>query len=289
MQFFLKQLISIFILAYIVGGCKPPYAPGNSIVSSLPKNSGKSWSLSFETVTDKADSREFKLAKVNLDSDKTQLKIYQFINPQKPVANVNQVAKSESLEAAVNASFFDIKRGQFLALGPTVVEGKEIDSYLDPQIEEEKYGVFYCMVGNECYISTLGSYKNLFGSKSKLPYLAVSGMSWSLKEGKVHPQSHGIKTNRTVIGLSHDRKILYLIQGWGSYLDIANAALAAGAYLAFNFDGGGSSQLVFRNQKFPMFNARATQDSQDFGDTTAVDFYANQRPVPVIFGVKELP
>ena len=50
------------------------------------------------------------------------------------MANVNQVAKSERLDAAVNASFFDIKQGQVLALGPTVVEGKEINSYLDPVI-----------------------------------------------------------------------------------------------------------------------------------------------------------
>jgi exopolysaccharide biosynthesis protein len=202
--------------------------------------------------------------------------------------NVNQVAKSEGLEAAVNASFFDVKQGQVLALGPTVVEGKEIGSYLDPEISEEKYGVFYCMAGNNCHISTLQNYKSLFGSKLKLPNLAVSGMSWSIKEGTVHPQSHGIKTRLTVIGLSRDRKVLYLIQGWGSYLDIANAALRAGAYNAFNFDGGGSSQLVFRNQKFPMFREQTPVEKQEFGPTTSDEFYAHERPVAVIFGVKEL-
>jgi len=144
------------------------------------------------------------------------------------------------------------------------------------------------MVGNNCHISTLQNYKNLFGSKLKLPYLAVSGMSWSINEGMVHPQGHGITTGRTVIGLSRDRKILYLIQGLGSYLDIANAALRAGAYNAFNFDGGGSSQLVFRNQKFPVFRQQTLEEDKEFGPTTSEEFFALQRPVPVIFGVKEL-
>ena len=95
------------------------------------------------------------------------------------------------------------------------------------------------MIGNNCHISTLQNHKNLFGSKLQLPYLAVSGMSWSIKEGTVHPKGHGTIASLTVIGLSRVRKILYLIQGRGSYLDIANAALRAGAYNAFNFDGGG--------------------------------------------------
>jgi exopolysaccharide biosynthesis protein len=202
------------------------------------------------------------------------------------MTNVNQLAKSEGLAVAVNASFFEMRSGLFSPMGPTVVDGKELPSYLDSEIEKEKYGVFYCSVNNECNISTLFEYSDLFSNHGKHPNLVVSGMSWSIKSGVVHPKGSGIQTNRTVIGLSKDQKTLYLVHGFGSYLAIANAIQKAGAYNAFNFDGGGSSQLVFRDQKYPEFPKSIDPDLKGI---TPEDFFENQRPVPIILGVSELP
>jgi hypothetical protein len=241
--------------------------------------------LTFETILEQHD-REFNVVKVDLRSKKVKLQLYQFLNPKQGITNVYQLAKSEGLAVAVNASFFEVRGGLFLPMGPTVVDGKELPSYLDSEIEKEKYGVFYCTIKGECNISTLFEYNDLFSSQGKLPNLVASGMSWSIKSGVVHPKGSGIQTGRTVIGLSKDRKTLYLVQGFGTYLSIANATQKAGAYNAFNFDGGGSSQLVFRDQRFPEFPKKYSNDLENM---TPNSFFESQRQIPIILGVSELP
>lgn len=244
--------------------------------------------ITLEQVKVADGKREFQVVKVDLKSSKVQLQMIQSFEPKRPWLNVSDLAKSGSLVAAVNASFFGIgKAGTMQPMGPTVQEGRSLSSYLDPDIKADKYGVFYCFKSNDCDITTLEDFSTRFSENGKPPVLAVSGMSWSLKRGEIHPQGQGITTGRTVIGLSQDRSLLYLIRGFGSYLDIADAAKQVGAYQAFNFDGGGSSQLLYRTQIFPEFSGQSPEFAE-VGIKSAENFDSKLRRVPVILGVKYL-
>jgi hypothetical protein len=85
------------------------------------------------------------------------------------------------------------------------------------------------------------------------PYNAVSGMDWVLKDGTAVP-SKGPRHPRTAVGLSQDRKTLYLlvIDGRQGHSDGASVEETGqwlqrlGAWEGITLDGGGSSTLVIR-------------------------------------------
>jgi exopolysaccharide biosynthesis protein len=253
--------------------------------ASGPMASGTDSPFKFQRKEDASTSRTFNVITVDLTNPNIEVELYQTLTPKKTWVNMNGMKKQKTFTVAVNASFFGVDQGEWRPMGPTVEGNQVLSSYLDPQIESDKYGVFYCLTANDCFVSPLDRFTATLGTSGNKPRLAVTGMSWSIKNGEVHPKGYGIPTRRTVIGLSQDRKTLIMVQGMASYLEVANAALSAGAYNAFNFDGGGSSQMLYRDQIFPEFPKNGpTEDYR----TEEEWFEMALRPVPVFLGVKEL-
>ena len=82
MGYFYQQLLISLIVVSIVWGCKPTSVSDHSAVSIFPKNGPTTSSLSFEILKNEGGGREFKIVKVNLDSNKTELKVYQCVSPR---------------------------------------------------------------------------------------------------------------------------------------------------------------------------------------------------------------
>lgn len=102
---------------------------------------------------------------------------------------------------------------------------------------------------------------------------AVGGGTVLVKNGKVASFTHNISGNnpRSAAGISKDGKKLYLVTVEGreqntpgmSQTALANLLISLGAYSAINFDGGGSTEMVTRNDSG---NIEITNTPSDGGE-----------------------
>lgn len=97
--------------------------------------------------------------------------------------------------------------------------------------------------------------KTAYGSLKSSIKEAVGGRKRLLSNGSVNGDNNSEYDPRTSVGVSQDRKKVYLLVmdgrdgSWSygaTYYDVAKILLAAGAYNAINLDGGGSTTFVQR-------------------------------------------
>lgn len=120
---------------------------------------------------------------------------------------------------------------------------------------------------------------------------AVSGNAMVLKAGRiVSSDAAGVRHPRSVVGLSEDRKTMWLVavdgrqDGWSrgaSMMELGELMRELGAYDAINFDGGGSTALVVKDLGTGTF-AVANRPSEVSTEGYPVN---QERPVADVIGV----
>jgi exopolysaccharide biosynthesis protein len=165
-----------------------------------------------------------------------------------------QFAEKNHLQLAINAGFFDpccsVDPVEEKIVSLSISEGRVISPlWLTGQYNE----ALLITQDNQATIETVTPQTDL----SKI-YTAVSGSAVIVKDGVNHGDENDLNkaaygNPRTVVGLSRDRRYLYLVvidgrkPGYSfgtTNTESAAILLALGAYNALNLDGGGSTTLV---------------------------------------------
>lgn len=167
-------------------------------------------------------------------------------------------AAATGADIAINANYFDIHTRKHSVCGLTVSEGRVWRSTYDDARLECDDSIGFGPGGRAEVFDSRGA---LFGPVPA-PWMSVvvTGSPRLLRDGQVveytHPR-HALQRNpRTALGLSADRRTLYIMVVNGregralgmTGPEMARALLGLGAHDAINLDGGGSSALFIRRE-----------------------------------------
>ncbi len=189
---------------------------------------------------------------------------------------VSEFAKKYHTNVAINANFF---WKDLTPIGLVVTNGKKWSKYGDTRART----LFTCDKQNRCNIENKGTVTPLNAKWQ----LVISGWHWfNMKTGKFEcANSDKIgcvqsifkdKHPRTVVGLSADRKILFLVVVEGRQLSYEGMTLdelgqlvkSQGIAYATNLDGGGSSVMNIdgkRLNKLPFLQGKERSVSNHLG------------------------
>lgn len=155
------------------------------------------------------------------------------------------------LNVAVNANFYSPFNAETrVSRGPSNVIGLAVSDGVLVSTADSRYPSFTVSFGGVPEIRELGPEDSIEGI-----HTAVAGNRIVLREGKVVEQSDKAIHPRTAVGISRDRRYVYLMTIDGrqptfsigaSYEDVGRWMLEFGAWEALNLDGGGSTSMVTR-------------------------------------------
>ncbi len=228
-------------LAALLSGC--------SHTTPAPSSTASDWTPIEPGLMHRHAAPGVQVLRLDLQADGLRLALS---GPKEAGLTIDTRPSAIAALVAFNGSFFD---REFRVRGLTVSEGQAWPAPMNPLDSP----VLACDKTQACEV-------HLEPPSSLAPgtHTAVAGTPWLVREGQPRSEEDDARCPsfcakphpRTALGLSADRRYLYVLLAEGRRPGVPGLSLAgtaallqdSGAYRAFNLDGGGSSALLIRGQ-----------------------------------------
>lgn len=189
---------------------------------------------------------------VDLSSPKVLLHVS---NQEEGATTPKKFAKKTGALVAINGDFFDPNSG-YVPFGLSLSKGTK---WKNTQVMKDWF-ILACGEGNACIIRAFNKndvidplWKNVVGGRDQI---VRDGKAWGLGEDNSCPHLCPMPAPRTSVGLTADKKFLILgtAEGYGELAgglrvsEMADWMMKMGAANAIHLDGGGSTQMVVKDQ-----------------------------------------